>query len=159
MDLHLFKHPDGSLKPTTEADAEEIKKLSVGVQYNCKVTRERSPKFHRKWFALARVIYDAWKETLKPLEYKGAEVEPSFDKFRKDLTIMAGFYEATYNFRGEVQVQAKSISFANMDTEEFEKLYEATCNVGLKYVLKNYKREDLDAVIEQMLGFAGVTNE
>jgi hypothetical protein len=41
-------------------------------------------------------------------------VQKNFDQFRKDLTILAGYYESTINLRGEVRLIAKSLNFSAM---------------------------------------------
>ena len=43
----------------------------------------------------------------------------NFDRFRKDLTVLSGFYNATYTFRGDVRLEPKSLSFGSMCEEEF----------------------------------------
>jgi hypothetical protein len=57
------------------------------------------------------------------------------------------------NLKGETRLTAKSISFANMDEDEFSDLYNAACNVILQRILTNYTRDDLDAVIDRLMGF------
>lgn len=71
------------------------------------------------------------------------------ERFRKDLIILAGFYEPTVNIRSEVRLEAKSISFAVMDEIEFERLYNATVDVILRRILTRYTRQDLDDVISR----------
>ena len=75
------------------------------------------------------------------------------ERFRKDIAILAGFFDSTVNLKGEVRLEAKSISFAQMDEIEFEALYNQTINVILQSVLTTYTRDDLDAVVEQLLRF------
>jgi hypothetical protein len=67
--------------------------------------------------------------------------------------VMAGHYEMAVNMRDEVRLTAKSISFANMSQDEFEALYSATVNVVLAKILTQYTRDDLDNVVNQVLGF------
>lgn len=137
--------------PSTPDDADRLKRHKVGKVYRMDFTEIRNAKFHRKFFAMLNVGFDAWEPDQK--EYKGILVEKNFDRFRKDCVILAGFYDAAYDINGEVRLTAKSISFANMEEEEFGKLYNAVSNVLLRKVLKNYSRADLDAVVDQILGF------
>ena len=67
--------------------------------------------------------------------------------------MLAGHYITTVTLKGEVRLIPKSISFANMDQDEFDSLYNATVNVVLKRILTNYTRDDLDAVIDRLMGF------
>lgn len=55
--------------------------------------------------------------------------------------------------RGDVRLIAKSISFGSMGQDEFTALYDAVANVILSRVLRTYTREDLDTVVEKILGF------
>jgi hypothetical protein len=58
-----------------------------------------------------------------------------------------------YNARGEVRVEAKSISFANMSEDEFEALYSDTINVILRKILtssamtEDQLRDHVDTVL------------
>jgi hypothetical protein len=101
--------------------------------------------------ALLNLAFDAWE----PIEatYKGQKVGKNFDQFRRDITILSGHYEMAVNLKGETRLTAKSISFANMDQDQFDHLYSSACNVILQRILTNYTRDDLDAVIDRLMGF------
>jgi len=141
-EIVLTKMPGGVLAPIDPQAAEYIAKLKTGAAVRATVKQQRNPKFHRKFFALLNLAYDAWE----PAEstYKGRVVGKNFDQFRNEMAV---------NLRGETRVTAKSISFANMDQAEFDDLYNATVNVILKHILTNYSRDDLDAVMDQLVGF------
>jgi hypothetical protein len=114
----------------------------------------RNPKFHAKFFALLNVGFDSWEPERKHKTYKGLAVEKDFEQFREDITILAGFYEQTFDLRGHMKLKAKSISFASMDDEDFSKLYSAVADVILREVCTRYAgREELDSVVEQITGF------
>ncbi|MGI4938054.1 MAG: DUF1367 family protein [Janthinobacterium lividum] len=151
-DIILMKTPGGALVPADAQAAEYIAKLKLGVGVRAKVVRVNNPAFHRKMFALFNIAFDAWEPGEK--EYKGVKVEKEFDRFRKDVTIMAGFYETSIDLRGEVRLAAKSLNFASMEQEERERVYSAVINVVLGKILTNYTREDLDAVVDRVLEFA-----
>jgi hypothetical protein len=152
MELILAKAPNGSLVPVDQQAMDELAKLKVGQGVRVKVTRMRNYKFHRKLFALLNVAFDAWEPLA--LEYKGEKVAKNFERFRSDVTVLAGYYEATVNLRGETRLEPKSISFSSMDQDEFEKLYSAVIDVVLQRILTNYTRDDLNNVVEQVLRFS-----
>ena len=108
-------------------------------------------KFHRKFFALLDVAFDAWEPS--PVEYKGQVIEKNRQRFRKDLIILAGFGEPIFNIKGEVRYEAKSISFAKMNSEDFESLYSKVIDVILRRILTNYTRDDLDQIVQKVLNF------
>lgn len=109
----------------------------------------RNPKFHRKFFALLNLGYEAWNPGLM---HDGQPVEKSFEQFREDITILAGHYVQTWTLDGEMILRAKSISFASMDDAEFERVYSAVADVLLHRVLTKYDRADLDRVIDRIMG-------
>ena len=114
----------------------------------------RNGKFHRRFFAMLNVGFDAWEPARKRKTYKGLAMVKNFDQFREDVIIAAGFYDQTFDLRGRMVLRAQSMSFANMDDAGFEALYSAVATVLLADVLKTYAgRDELDRVVDRMLGF------
>ena len=71
-----------------------------------------------------------------------------FEDFRSQVTMLAGYKrEVTSFLTGEVRWEPLSISFGSMTQDDFEKLYEATIDVLIRYVLKSYSSEDIHQVI------------
>ncbi len=153
-ELVLTRTPAGALAPADAPSAEYIQKLKAGAGIRGEFKRQRNPRFHRKAFALFNLAFDCWDAP--ELEYKGQAVAKDFDQFRKDLTILAGHYEPVTNLKGEVRLIAKSLSFANMDEDEFGKVYAAILAVVWERVLKakGYKSAAaVDEIVERLLGF------
>lgn len=140
------------LVPHDEAATAFIQKMKAGELTHADFKRVRNYKFHKKYFALLDFAFEQW-EPHGGLTYKDMPVAKNKERFRKDLIILAGFYESTVNLRSEVRLEAKSISFGLMDEVEFEQLYNATVEVVLRRILTRYTREDLDEVINQLLRF------
>lgn len=140
------------LVPYDEAAATFIQKMKAGELAHSDFKRVRNYKFHKKYFALVKFAFDQW-EPKDGLTYQGQPVMKNKDRFRKDVAILAGFFESTVNLKGEVRLEAKSISFAQMDEIEFEALYNATINVILSRVLTRFSRADIDEVVEKLLRF------
>lgn len=61
------------------------------------------------------------------------------DRFRKDLTILAGFYEQTVRLNGEIRTEAKSLAYGNMEPDEFERCYNAMINAAIKHLFNGTK--------------------
>lgn len=150
-DLVLTKTASGALSPIDPQAVEFIAKMKLGAAVTATVKRHRNPGHHRKFFALLNVAFDAWEPAAAT--YKGQVVGKNFDQFRNDVTVLAGHYEMAVNLRGETRLTAKSISFASMGQEEFDTLYSAVVNVILARILTNYTRDDIDNVVEQIIGF------
>lgn len=122
--------------PDTEKDWEAAKRFKLGSVAKAEVTNPRNLRFFRKWFALVQVGYEMWEETGIRAEYRGEEIRPNFERFRKDVTILAGHCHAVVNLRGEVRLEADSIAFGSMDEEIFEKLYNTTLTVLVHKVMR-----------------------
>lgn len=116
----------------------------------------RNGNFHRKYFALLKIAFDLWSETLPAQEYHGRSVLPDFDRFRRDVIIMSGFFRPVWNARGELRVEAESIAFGSMTEDRFEKLYSATINVILAKILpgKGLTEQGLREWAARVLEFA-----
>lgn len=148
-ELILTKTVSGQLAPADPQAVEYVGKLKLGQSLRAVVTKQRNPAFHRKHFALLNFAFDHWEPEGK--QYKGEPVQKNFEQFRRDVTILAGYFDTTYTLKGEVRLVPKSISFASMDNDEFSALYNATINVILSRILTKYTRDDLDNVIDQLL--------
>lgn len=155
-EMIMIRQPGGTLAPATDEDAELLRKIKAGAAVRVEVKQVRNYKFLQKWFTLAKYAFDIWSETIEPMEYKGQAVAPEFDRFRKDLIILCGHFNAVYNVRGEVRLEAKSISFAGMTEETFEALYSKTIDVILAKILggRGMTEDKLRNHVENVLHYA-----
>jgi len=151
MKAYLRKIQGGLLIPDTEESKEAIKNIKTGDVVIVEWRHPRNYQFHKKLFAMLKVGYDAWEPAEQ--EYKGLPVQKNFDRFREDVTIAAGFGEVVLNIRGEARARAKSISFGAMSQEDFDKLYNAVADVLLQKILKTYSKDDLESVVNELIGF------
>lgn len=131
-----------------------LKDLEAGEILNLDLVFPRNPRFHRKFFALLQVGFDAWEPPRVRKSWRGLPVQKNFERFRADVTIAAGYFEQTFNLKGKLQLEPKSIKFSKMEEPEFETLYSAVVDVLLQKVLLSYKgRDELDAIVDRILGF------
>jgi hypothetical protein len=79
--------------------------------------------------------------------------EKNFERFRQDMTILAGYFDRVPRIDGTIDIVAQSISFAKMTQDTFDELYFATVDAVLKWVLRAYTREDLDHVMKEIARF------
>lgn len=149
----LRKVANVGFAPADENEAEKLTRFKTGGVVRAKFTQMRNYEFHKKYFAMVKIAFDAWADTVPRQEYKGEPVSPNIERFRRDLQIMAGFYKPVYSAKGDVRLESDSISFANMDQAEFEKVYSKVVDVVLEKILTNYQREDLDRVVNELMGF------
>ena len=150
MKVNLIKQ-GRVLIPATPSDEDKMSSIKNGQFLEAGMKQKRNLKFHRKFFAMLNIGFEAFEPDQK--DYKGQVAVKNFDRFRKDVIILAGFYDATYDIQGNLKLEAHSISFGKMSEDEFNKVYNACCNVLLQKVLHNYTRDDLDSVVEQLTRF------
>ena len=155
MEIVVVKMPNGVLAPATDEDVEKIRKIKAGAGVRLTATKIRNYEHHKKYFALVSYAFEIWSELHGDVVYKGERIAPNFDRFRKDLTIMTGHYERTFNVRGEMRLDARSISFANMAQDEFEKLYSKTIDVILSKILAGHglTEEKLRNYVDNVMSF------
>jgi hypothetical protein len=103
-------------------------------------TRPRNTPFHRKYFALLNYAYENW-------DIEEIDATKNFDRFRDDITILAGYYEKYYRTDGSVRIEAKSISFAKMEQQEFDALYSKTLDILLANILPSHTPEEINTIL------------
>lgn len=132
MQIDLVKHPGGVFSPANETDLERLQRFKNGETYTAEIKLTRNPSHHRKAFAFFQFCFDHWSA-----EHAGYECSDEYtqkEEFRKNLTILAGFYDVVTTIRGETKVRAKSLAYANMDDEEFSRCYSSLINAAIKHV-------------------------
>ncbi len=151
MEIGLIKIP-GGFSPADERAQEYFNKKKLGQYFLANIKEPRNPKFHRKFFALLNYAFDCWEPG--EIDSKHGKPEKSFEQFRNDVVILAGFFDVAIRLDGSTRITAKSISFAKMNEREFEELYSKVIDVLLRNVLKGMTREEVDEYTDKVLGFA-----
>lgn len=155
----LFQKGATGLIPACEEASDWLRKKKIGATVLVEPREMRNGPFFRKWWALVKLGFDYWSESATTIEYRGQSVLPEFERFRKDVTIMAGFYRPVVNLKGELRIEAESLKWAKMTEERFTKLYDATIQVMLQRVFngkvcKQWTEAELRSVASQILEFA-----
>jgi hypothetical protein len=160
VEANFIKLPGSYLVPASEEDGALLEKIPIGRVVKLKLTVMRNYEFHKKFMALVQMAFDRWQpaEIEDPKRKYITEYVPAkqLERFRKDLTIRAGFYETTFHLDGSIRIEAKSISFGKMSQEEFEKLFSAVINVVLKQV---YDKDEMTSgelrkAVDRVMDFA-----
>ena len=112
-----------------DSDSEKLAKLKPNEIYQCEIKQPRNAKLHRKFFALINMIFE------------NQEIYNSKDRLRKDLLIESGYYIEWVDFKGVQRIEAKSISFAKINTFDFEILYNRVLNQIVKHF--NFDKEKI----------------
>ena len=119
-----FIKENGRILPADHETNEYIESLKEGEGFIAKrPQKQRNMKFHRKFFAMLRTVYD------------GCGINFSFLEFRKSTLITAGFIEIERLFIDKKlieRVQAQSIAVGNMNPKEFEEVYSKSLDVCIE---------------------------
>lgn len=141
MQIEMVKNAGGVFCPAFEHDLPRLTKFKNGEMYTAEFKLTRSPAFHRKAFAFFNFCFQHWSADRAGLE--NMDEATQFDRFRKDLTILAGFYEQTVRLNGDIRTEAKSLAYANMEPDEFERCYSALINAAIKHVFAGTRDENI----------------
>ena len=133
MIINMIKQPGGALTPASDRDSEALSKFKTGEMYPVELKRSRNPSFHRKVFTFFQFCFEHWKGTAQ-VEFMNEAAQ--FDVFRKNLTVLAGYYDSFYTITGEVRIEARSLNFGSMSQEEFEAFYIAVTGVAMRKIFK-----------------------
>lgn len=144
----------GMLVPADEDSERFVAAIRNGDGVELKGKVRRNVRFHRKLFALLRLVFDSWEpprehdERLSPIK--------SFEAFRKDILILAGHCDATYGADGSVKLEARSISFDHVGEEDFVDLYSRVLDVVWTRVMRwrNYRSPvELEQTVMRIVSF------
>ena len=151
MKIYLTKTIAG-FTPSDVPTEDWARTIKMGDMVGADFKKVRNPAFLRKYFALLHLGFDNWVPGEINSEY--GVPEKNFEQFREDTTILAGYYHLVIRMNGSVRVVADSISFANMEEEKFEKLYNSTINVFLKHIYNSdMTREKIDQIVNQIMSY------
>ncbi len=140
------------LVPADPESNEWYEKIKFGATVHSDFKKFRNYEFHKKLFSLLTLAFDYWQPG--EINSKYGKPEKSFDRFRKDVTILAGYYHTEIRLDGTVRVCADSISFAKMDHETFEKLYQNVLTVLMDKILTTISKEEIEDLTQKMMSFA-----
>ena len=128
-------------------------KLKLGEAIHSDFKRMRNAAFHRKLFALLNLGFEYWEP--QKIETKWGTPEKNFDRFRRDVTILAGYYHNVFRLDGTFRIEADSIAFGNMDQDTFDKLYQAVLTVLMQRIpmLSKMTKEEINDLTDKILAF------
>ena len=128
-EITVMKQPGGVLIPATDFDAEKLQRFKNNEVYPASIKIPRNYKFHKKVMKFFEFCFEHWKSDREFMDESG-----QFKVFRKELTKIAGYYDQYYTIAGEVRIEAKSISFASMEEDEFQELYSALISAAVRTI-------------------------
>ena len=149
MKLEMVKGYGGILSPASDEVAEKLKRFKSGEIFPVEIKRPRNQSFHGKVFKFFEFCFEHWSAS--KTQWDNMDSPSQGESFRKQLTIIAGYSITTYSLDGTGFVtEAKSLSFGNMDQEEFEACYSALINAAIKTV---FAGTDDEKILNRLQGF------
>jgi len=159
MKYKFIKLGDGvtdGLMPADPPTIAAFRHVKNGSIFEAEFKKKNHTKFHQKLIMLFCYAFEYWQPG--EIDNKYGKPEKNFDRFRKDVTIMAGFYTVVINLKGEARAEAKSISFANMDNDEREQVYQKVLTVIMERIFPQFKSVEVEETAQKywndLLGFA-----
>lgn len=134
-EIFLTKDQSGRLAPATEGDLQKIQVMQAGQGLKARVILQRDLQRHRRYFKMLHVMFDS------------QDHYQNFEHFRAWLIMKAGWVETSVAPNGTVMFFPKSISFENMEEDEFQQLYSACINSFLENLGAGINQDDLLEVI------------
>lgn len=126
----------------------------VGKEILAKVSVPRNGKFHRKAMSLLGFAYENLKDQLPKVTHKGAEVEVSFDSFRRDMVIWAGYGITTVRVNGKILIEAQSLEYGKCSQELIERIYSDLLDlISAKFGQLAKTPEELDRLTEEWMRY------
>lgn len=122
---------------------EACRKIKEGQAVKATFSVPRSLKFHRLFFALLTIVYEAQEEP---------RLFPTAESLLECLKIALGHVREMKDLEGNIHFIPKSIDFASMSQEEFSEFFDRAVDVILKHILPNNNKLGLEEAIFQMLG-------
>ncbi|OKP29407.1 DUF1367 family protein [Serratia fonticola] len=132
MQIDMVKNAGGVFCPAFEHDLPRLTKFKNGEVYTADIKLTRNPAFHKKMFAFFGFCFAHW--AAENAGYECSDEYTQKEEFRKNLTILAGFFDVVTTIKGETKVRAKSLAYANMEPDEFERCYSAMINAAIKHL-------------------------
>lgn len=137
MIVYLIKDGAGNLIPTDNNSRDYVRdKIPIGRPIRASLKKARNYKHHRKFFALLRIVMDnteafsSQEELLDWLKLKVGWVRT------REISTKSGEKMTVYIPR--------SISFDDMDQDQFEAFYDRAVSKILEEILTGMSSQDLD---------------
>ncbi len=147
--IRTFTKIGSGLFPADPDTLAAISTMKHGAILTADFKLKNNPAFHRKLFSLLHYAFEYWVPGEIEVNGKWGKPEKNFTRFRKDLVIMAGYYEMVFRLDGTARAEAKSLNFGSMEQDEREKVYEAILTVVMERIFPQFERVEVVAKADQ----------
>ena len=143
MRVSFIKIRGGGLIAASDEDADKMTRFKTGETYDVDIKLSRNPQFLAKMMLFFKFCFDHWDGDKV---YEHCTEKEQLERFRKDLTILSGFYVQTVRLDGSIRTEAKSLAFANMKEDEFSECYHAVVQAAIKHIFKNASENTINSL-------------
>lgn len=141
MDIRL-QRKGSALVPFDAMSFEEMDSIREGEWVAAKVTRPRNLQHHRKFFALLTILFEA--------QDKHATVEGLLDEIKIGIG-HCNYHKIKIGRTVIDYAVPRSISFAKMGQEDFDKLYEDSIRYAVRNIITRIAAQDIrDEVLNKL---------
>ena len=136
----IMRRRGDKLEPVTEVDRELLLVIPDGADLTVRVSRSRSPRQHRLFWALLQIVIENHPFYNRP------------EQLLEWLKVRLGYVDETAWHDGQVWFKTKSISFGAMGQDSFRKFFDASVDTIIADVLPETNKEELLKEVYQMIG-------
>ena len=137
MKKHLFAKRLSMLAPADDEAQAAVQSLGAGELVQVIIHKPRNLKFHRKFFSMLQIVY------------QNQERFSSLERLLTAVKLEAGWYEdGPVEAGGKITYLPKSISFAAMDSTEFDQFYREAIGAVVR-LLPHLNAEELAEVVAE----------
>lgn len=133
--LEVTRTADGKLIPSSEKSIKIFNKVKIGEEILIDYKAKRNVQFHKKGFSLLNIVF------------QNQDIYRNLEDLRVEFRLKAGYYTEHITTKGKLIYIPKSMSFAEMDENEFEEIYSKFIDIALKHFVKMDKRDFEDAIL------------
>jgi len=152
-----LRRTETGFEPWDEFAAEQVAGYKPGKYCIADIVAPRDPTFHRRGMKLLRFGYSYWEPPAQQLvDGVPIDVTRNFDVYRKEVTILAGYYDVCASFDGSIKIEAKSISFSSMEEGEFREWFKASKDVLWAQIFKSiagFTEENFESAVMEFMRF------
>lgn len=108
--------------------------------------KARNYKHHCKLFVLFQIGLENWEPESETI-INGERIQMTDEQFRENVLTAIGHCDQYFDFNGNIKFKAKSISYAKLGQEGFQKVYDRCLKFIADKLLKCGRAELHDEVI------------
>lgn len=141
----LMRKSLGDLTPADEHAEAAMRRLKDGAHVSVEMIRQRNPQFHKKYWALLKLVFDNRNDE-RELLY------PSIEDLHAAVKICAGLRTRIELPDGTVGFRAGSIAWNKLSEDDFAAFFTRVCNLVSRYFLPGIADKELADEVGRMIG-------